>query len=569
MTNVSYNNVLLQDVLTEDIDQVPHYDQSGADMLFVKVRVRVSAIVHTLQTYTLGSSGGNTLAKSLNDIIAKLSVPRRRFLMTIGGQTLFDVLPGAVPAGGGPVAQNLNNMDCDNGPKPNVKVLSIIGEATARISFEIEVNVPACAGSGNGILNLRFWIADDIDCKTWLTTRTYHGRLRLAHNHLNPHAFRNFVVPPVQPGFQADSISLQGSEDGLELEFTVRHQEHWAQAPGPATDWEGSHMISSPMVGGQVGESEVRIKLRGPKSVDKGELIATAMKILNAKLHFADMASENSVMLLYAAINDNLKENEVEATARVKHVGKYSLFNMADNTFGFPLKLPNYDKEIAKPGSPTATTAGLFLCALQTACKPGVIGQPSASDGTITKFEYKGPTTTIPAATVANLLPYETRYSQDHQKFMYMNYQESNEYRVDEGLIALPFAVASSDQKKNKDTCKFVQLFPPQAKRIVRISAERLGKWPDMPNPQKFTDDYGIVHWPEDWRPMPHASQLSADGRKELFTSDFEITYALSRKPTPKESFRVGRIPIRSPNGSDGESSTLPESVFVDQKKIV
>src|SRR5690606_3683502 len=98
--------------------------------------------------------------------------PRKRFTMTIGGVTLFDVFPGATPGGQVP-APTFNQMDITNGPTPRLEILGIIGTSALRVRFSVDFVVPNCdtVSPGLGYLNLRFWIADDIDCKTWTTTR--------------------------------------------------------------------------------------------------------------------------------------------------------------------------------------------------------------------------------------------------------------------------------------------------------------------------------------------------------------------------------------------------------------
>lgn len=536
MTTVTYNEVTIQNCLTEDIDQKMEMDKTGTDPLYIRTTIRVSGILSIQQSSTLGIAPTGNLAATFKDVYKKLAEPKKRFTMTIDGNTLFDVQAGS----SAPNAAGLN-MDVHHGPKPSFSVTGIQGSYSMRIVFTVELCTPNCSGTTNGVLNLRFWIADQISGKDALTLRTYHGRLRVAHNKLNPHAFRGWCVPPLQPGFQRERISFQGSEDGLELEFTIEDQEVYAAAPRPALRWGGNHSVMSPQPGGMVCDSEVRVWATSDKRTSKTLLLQLVTNIVDSKLHILDALANKNLMLIFAAYNDTFEENRVELTVRIKHTGdELSLFNIVGRDLGFPLRLANYNKEVSRAVVPTGSVAGLFLCELQSPCSPNTMPQTGSYPLQLVETS-PGDGTTVTYTDQA-LQSYESKYSQSHKQAIYFAYEVTSDYDFDEGLAALPVGKLSP----GSDTATvIVPLYHPQARRHVRLHAERLDASPELPAPIAFTDEHGITHTPLRTRPIPHAPQMSADGRKTLYAVDYEIYYALSRRPKPTESLRIGKIPCR------------------------
>lgn len=562
MSTAYYNGVVLNDVLTESIESTPEPDPSGADTLYVRLRFSLLATVIAGQGSTAhGVAAGATFVSSLRNALELLSVPKRRFRFDHAGEVFVDILPGAVPPGGGPTATKLSNMDVHHGPKPSVTVLGIPGTVSCRVRFVVECCVPSCTDSatGNGVLNLRFWIHEDVDLRTWTVRRKYSGRLRLAHANLNPHAFRNLCMPPVQPGFQPVDAEFAGSEDNLTLDFSITFQQLWAQAPAPATDWDGTHTVSSPMAGGAVGESELNLSLAAPTDVPQTQLLSLAAKILQAKLHFEDMTKDGSVFLLYSAFSASLKDNKIQANARIRHTGSQSLANITKTDFGVPLRLQGYNRNKATIGRYTATTAGLFIAALQSPCNP--FRMPQTRDTTADK-----PTSVVNEETTTvsdgQLTSYGQNYSTSHQINAYLSYKESNYYDFDEGRISLPIS-ATSVTGSSKPTSLLINLYPAQAVRVIKIQASRLNAWPELPAQQDFVDHNGIGHALIATKPTPHAVQLSGDGIKTLHTVDYELTYALSRRPKPTESLSAGRIPMRNKVSNEGEKSKMPATVYI------
>lgn len=572
-TYAIYNGIALRDVLTESIDQTVVPDSTGVDPLYVRVEVTFSATAWLTDTaYNWGIGMHPSLAQGFNAIIAKLMQPRRAFRYIVAGQTLINCVPAYNRPGiPNPVKFRLEGSDINNGPIPSVRIQNIISGQTARVQMKVICHMgmcdsPSMGANTHGIINLRYWIGEDINGEDWTTLRTYSGRLRVAHAGVNVHqALRSWlVIPPLQTGFWRKSIRLHQAPNGLELDFTVEDQELYAQAPWPATSWDGEHMVSSPYAGGAIAESELRIQLKGEKTTDKKDLFSLATKILDNKLHLFDMQNEKRTFLLYAAYRDKLKHNHIEAVARIRHVGKkadWKLWNVPGRGLGEPLTLDQYNKEVSKPGKQTATLVGLFAQRLQDACHPAKMPQEC---GNLKTEVYHIVCTDVPEETQGMLTPYEPDYSPRHlDEGAYTDYTISSEIKHKTGMVDLPVGDTSGGSGVNSNsTILAVPLHQGWARREVRISAERLNAWPEVPDWGDFVDSNDIAHTVLDHRPIPAAPCLSADGKKSLYRIDQELLFSLSRPPRIGEDLPVGKLPYRG-NVTDTVHHSVLASAFI------
>ena len=301
----------------------------------------------------------------------------------------------------------------------------------------------------------------------------------------------------------------------------------------------------------------MKVTLKGEKHrTDKKDLFTLATRILDNKLHLLDGLANGQNFLQYAAYRDNMKNNQVEAIARIKHVGKpneWKLWNVPGRGLGEPLDLAGYDKEAAQSGRPSATVAGLFAQILQEPCHPASLPQTAPRDTTTPSAEPLPATVDIYEGNLDN---YSPDYSSEHlNDGLYSDYVITSEIKTQTGYVDLP--IGDSAWKMADKTVIVLPLHRGWARREVRITAERLLAWPEMPDWSDFVDDNGIVHTVLDHRQIPSAPCLSADGKKSLFRFDQEMLFSLSRPPALGEDLPVGKLPYRS-NTSD----TLYHSVL-------
>jgi len=580
-TNITYNGIQLVNVLTESIDQQVVKEPTGVDPLYVQVKISCTCIYHYGDNQAVvhgrdAKADGANLATGYNAIIAWLLQVRRPFVMTVGGNTLFNVTAGMTRPGIAVKNLPLGQTDVNHGPVTTVSVLDIISNRTMKLRFGITMCLPYCASPGKspgGIISFRFWIAEDIDCTDWTTERVYHGRLRVAHMGRNVHqeVRRNFRFPILQRGFMRRKITLNQSPDGLELEFTIADKEMWAVAPSPATEWSGHHSITSPEPGGSVLHSEIYVRLKAPINVPKRRLIQLAQKIMTAKLHYEDLKNFDQNWLQFASYKESLHTNEVEAHAVVKLVGKdadIKLWNVADlnNTFGLTLdegsvRIAGYDHTKSFIGAQTATIKGLFLSALNDQCHISFFPNDNRQQSTKPHIIGNDKTEIVDQGT--SLQKKKTKYSEDHRVGAYNVYQIASDVQSDLGKIQMPVGL----RKKSTDpTSVIISLHGGITTRTIRIEAERLGKWPTVPAPVDFVATASkIQHTLLTDKIYPSAPQLSADGEKTLYHLVYELKFGLSRRPDySKSEIPAALLPYRiDATGKDGESVfVVPASAF-------
>lgn len=579
-TTIIYNGVTIRDVLTDNISHEPFLDSTGVDQIGVRVVVDCTGVIHASpNALTRGVQVGN-LAAGLNDTVYRLQKNRRGFKMLIGGQPLYDVQPGAVEPGtpAGVATKFLNNMDLNHGPKPRVQVLSIKAGYSATIRFQVEFVVSICSGSPgeahSGLVNFRFWIAEDIDCKSWLTTRTYSGRLRVAHKHFSPHLLaRSIIAPPLQRGFKRDSIAMHESENGLELDFTIQDREIVAappwdpQAKVGASDWRGQFQIST--TNGAVCESNLSFQLTGPKGTSKADLATIAMRVIEAKTHLAQGFADKQVFPKHFAISEELHANTIECSLRLLHTSKeqtlLGIFDLGgENEFGKPLQLQGgYDPDVAFHPGTSATLTGLFTSLLQTPCNTARM--PQVRDQDPEPYEPKSTGGTQTQASQGSLPDYKGEtLSPSHYQSAYLDYQIDSDLEADTGRAVFPTGAAITTQ-----SVAVVNMHNPIAVRDIRIEARRVWTPPELPTPNvAFTDTNGILHRSIGVPKISAgAPELGADSRSLLYSSYMSLKYAMSRPPLIGEAVSVGAVPYRA-SGYQDASRRLPANIFVDPKKL-
>lgn len=563
-THIEYNGIPIYNVLTEGINQELVRDPTGVDPLYVQVTVDVTGIVYTASSVTAiglpASRYGVGLAGGFTGAIDDLMQPRRRFIMTVGGVNLFDVVAGHVEPGvpnpnAGDVIP-IERTDVNHGPTTSVKLLQFVSANTAKIQFRVVMALPYCDRQGQapgGIINMRFWIAEDINGEDWTTERTYHGRLRVRHmgHNVLMELRNNFVFPPVVDGFVRKRIGLAQSPNGLELEFTIVDQELWAVPPFPATFWDGFHRVSSSVPEAAILDSEMFLHLKAEKTTPKRQLFNVASKILQAKLHLKDMIFKKQVMITHMDFQDKLPRNEITASVRVKIlIENQFLIGIWGEELGKPIPLANYNKEQSHIGRQTASLKGLFLAILQDPCHPALqYGIPTGKK--ITQQALRD-TQVIDQGT---LDPADSQLHSDEatQGGFYNFYRLNSTTHTNTGRIQLPYGKSSSGSSA---TAVFLNVHKPISRRTVIIEAERLEAWPTLPDPdEQFVGLSGsITHWPLSWKMSPLAPQLSVDGRKSLFKIYAEYEYGLDKNVQPKTTgieAALARHRIQDPSSQD------------------
>jgi hypothetical protein len=204
VSQISYNNVVLQIVRTHTFRQESVYDPSDTDMMRMKFTVGVQAVVSIagMASGTIAPAIlGETPVATMSRIRHLLAVPRKAFAMTVSGQTLLQV--SAPP-------------DAANGPKPRVLSITRIADTMFLVDWQCELNIVECDNSaGSPYVSLRWSQSVTYDRRWYASVRTAGSLVVNSSLLANPDSLRGLVTPPIPDGFQRMPARYVLSEDGL------------------------------------------------------------------------------------------------------------------------------------------------------------------------------------------------------------------------------------------------------------------------------------------------------------------------------------------------------------------
>jgi hypothetical protein len=437
-------------------------------------------------------------------------------------------------------------------------------------------------------------MADQVDCKTWLTTRTYEGifRVRARDTFIDPFALaRNITLPPLAEGFRRESIRWAESPNGLEMSFVVIDQERYAQAPGPATHWEGTYSISFP-AGDITAETELSFRLWADRNLDKRILTTLAQSILDKKLHWQkviQIAQDNSVqgIVLTQRWEENLAENEIAVTARIRHVnpdninGQFTADNFKGPIFEFGNDLPHgvsqfagfnrsYNKTDAyvPPKVPTAGLPPILVAALQNPCCPLEMPKKKQRDAFPEELTIvdQGELTEEERERAIAELTREDRQSLAHAYNCYTWCKQQSSYITKTGYRGLPLAKSSSPSKA------IVKMHADSMMREVRIDACRIDAWPALPDLRHSFKEYnsGFDYILISSQIDPCTPRVTADGIHELRQVYARFIYDLTGCPDPfAHPFEVGMLPYLKQDMNNQGGLRMGTDTFVDPDTII
>jgi hypothetical protein len=588
-TVVEYGDLKISNCLTKEFRQEPVFDDSGTDLMFWKFTVRVVGYTHNnggwndtflfLRPVPSVTSPDNPDAGAAKaHVMQRVRLaPRKTFVMRTGvtsanpdGKVLLSASPHPARS------SDLSNLDVNNGPRATVMdITQITGDNIFRVEAEFEVCKVECddegraAGNTTGVLSNRWSSVDDID-ENWYTVRTHQGRLRMASANYSPHDFRNLVVPGIPKGMKRARMTFVASPDGLALDYTITDREVAFSAPAPATSWSVRHTeTTGDMI---LGSASIEIELTGDRWVDKKQLIVLGLQIIDAKLingvagDVQPAGKDQKVYLLdNLSVTDSIGDvSSVVLLASVQRQrGKVENFRVAFGLLGKPLtasdvKVWDYDWTCSRfsgevpPLSGPIDLVGIFRCYLQNPCNDEhLIGPEKASTPEGPRDDGNSPE--VEAVISNDPLPEteDDESSPEHREAVYTAYQIESLYHTDYLKAAMPIAretqpyqpgVGGGPQDPDEPTCKIITLGPGVMKRTLRISGERVGAWPQMPEPVDYTDANGVKAHLMEHKCLPGTTRISAIGQK-IYRASAEYEFAMTRVLRPDEQWRVGTNP--------------------------
>lgn len=583
-TDVIYNDIKLKNVVTREWTQETVYDESGTDVIGHRFKLRFEGILHVQNVpdapaWIARSQGaaGDKVATLVKVVATALGQSRKQFLVKINGDEVLRCMP-SIAAFSFDV-----NRDIDNGPKPiDVQIRYIVSNQVLGISFGIECTKVLCepyGGLPQLVLNNRWSITEQMD-ENFFTTRIIRGRIRFSTSSVAAHAFRGWVVPGLEQGFRRERIEFQELENGLEATYEVTDKQVHTAAPFPATKITGTHTESTAL--GVTFFSQIAIRLEGPPHIDKRLLIERAVQIMESRFDILSRRLQEDYKIESAAIIDHIGEkNVIELQVRVMGVpgrqeGSPALYlaNLRENEIGKPLELDpvggvEYDLSTSQAPSVYGYTAGqirprtptqLFLmaCFQQSPCqeehmimKPPGYWPGYGQDEGGSRDNYPSG---LQGTTVSQLTPSPgDGYDDSHKEAIYTLCRAESNYVFKSCRTQMPIARKAGGASATLDTSIIFDLALPQCYREIRVESERVGRWPEIPEPvDKYTDGDGslrgklVDHWD---RALPPT--LAADGSQSIFKIEAYYRYALNRPPTKDESTRVGVLPFTSRTQDD------------------
>jgi hypothetical protein len=598
------NQVKISNCQTLKFEQEAVYDASGFIQTHTRFIIRVSGylLADTVANMQITPNKGamvpayvQTAGSQHVQLRHLLEQPRQEFKMTLGvSGPAPTVILKAKPITS--TADVLNKeFDCQGGPVP--KVLSIehlVGNTAIKVQWECVVCiVPDCVeypgGGGDiqkakGILSNRWTCADDIDENFYLRSRMFVGELKLANPLINPHDFRQLVVPAIQPGMRLKSMSFKTSQDGLSLQYTVVHEEVTVTAPFPATGIRISHKVTHPEYHVEVDET-LAITLQGDRNVDKQQLVRLAILIADGKLRTAQLNNKTFRLIRFEMADESgtNQNNQVTVMHHVRHIpadgdafpNEQALLGITQR-FGKKIDgfmIPDYNNTRTRGNRPgekpelsgPVPIVGAFAAHLQTLCTQDHSLNRGVSGNEFLPKEFEnsiGPAQSLPEVNLVVVpslpdLP-DSTYNASHSQGIYQVYEIDSEYHRNPQVFQMPvspsltqslFPTSTSTSTTgptspapttnpqtttapaSTDTAVFVRGGAEQWKRVVRIRAKRHTQPPRLPNPQgSFRDEGGVLNVLLKETTCLQEPQRAVDGQLD-YTILAEYHYGLSRSP--------------------------------------
>ncbi len=610
-TDVIYNGIELHNVTTKQWDQQVVYDDSNTDPIAIRFTLSFEGLLHLQNEAGIGTdlsdvpawignsasqtAPTNTFASSIQVVHEALSTPRKELIINMNGKRVLRVVP---PSSG--VLSGVSDFDTENGPKPQfVKVMHVVSNKMARVQFSISVAILGCESGGSRstpVINNRWSVSEEMD-DDFFTTRTTSGTIRFSLSDPKdgggPHWYKYFVIPGLENGFRRARVHYIASEDGLSAKYTIIDRQIHTAAPWPATRITGRHTESTG--DGITFIRECHVRLEGDPGSDKRLLAQRAIQVVENRIPVLAKewgAEEGNVWTpIQMSMTDNFGErNSVEVMVRISHPPsteddkseQAKLGNLIKKGFGSPIgslpAVPNQPTDYKQNVSPNPplygftsvgngaarTPAEKFIkhCYLQTQCsEQHAIG--NAKDTSVSSDDGESQDTeTQVTSQLTYQLPEDSTgdyFSTDNPDLKASPYQFSrmeSTYFYNSLKTQMPIAresipLAGAPQGAEKDTSVVFTLGSRQCRREIRVDAERLNDWPQIPEPKETYTDGNLKGARLRFFHRNHPPTLTADGRSKLFRITAYYLYALNRPPLDTEELTIGALPFTSLKASD------------------
>ena len=498
--------------------------------------------------------------------------------------TVFSVNPNSIADRVTTGAAYLQGIDVNDGPVCHECTIEhVTADNIFKVRVTFVVHLVECADDGgtpgkrNGVLSNRWSCTDQFDVNM-RATRVYEGMLEIISARFSPHWFRSLVLPPLQPGFRRESMVLTASADGKKLQWQVVDQSVHVAAPYPARKWAIVHTEGSLTQDGLKSMGSINITLEGDTDADRGDLIMLGLHVISAKLLLVPLgvAPQANALVGDVSITEFIGDvNAVQLSASVQRVKSEHITGIGINSDSLAKEIdfndlpdfantPQYDpwrSRGARDGDVTEyegpeSLIKIFRCFLQVPCN-----DIHSTDITTNQLGTDYNATPSPIATtvigsISSTITTEPSdsYSTEHTTKMYRFYQCESHYTKKTLRAAMPLAINYEGPDNDpKVTTKFVKIGGSQGRREVRLHSERIGDWPQFPDPEEFDGlsclelaSHSMAGTSQDItmslissRIVPGTRTLTSTG-ETIYRATMGMRFALSRCPRPKEVLKIG-----------------------------
>ena len=525
----------------------------------------------------------------------------------------------------------LSLMDVNDGPRClQFDVVHVASDNVFRMQATFEIHRVQCQDddttlNNTGVLCNRWSVGDSLD-HNLQTTRTYRGILEVASAQFSPHWFRSLVVPPLQPGFRRDLMEFTAAEDGKKLLYAIVDREIHLAAPPPARRWNvqyTEHITAAS--GGMMSSGSIAVTLEGSTDTDRMQLFMLGIWIISAKmlgLHPSDTQKKSASLTDLTMTEFIGDSNVVQLTASCRRLPDATANQVTPYLEGFqhtmelndfPAWVKQYDTKLSLGAYPPNTVvyqvpngvdssgntkyqdgpsettvyeglaklAGIFRCYLNSACD-SVFGTNNSNvlskDLNDSPSAPPAPPTT--RAVVVSKIDDENDPTQPDIDFLsestktaiYTHYQCDGKFVTTQMRAAMPIASApaTGGGVDVSDAAAIVSLARPQARYVLTIHGERVGTWPEFPDPGSVGknspgDPIGYATMPGgiaqigmvllSSKILGQTVSKTANG-ENFYRAMCRCVFALKRAPTSTEILKIGHNPWSTDNGLNGTLST-------------
>jgi len=604
-TRVIYNDVVLHNVLIREFRQEVVYDASRTDSLFSRYTITVEGLITDYSAGAhVGDRYGSRRRTNdwLRTVRIALSEPRRPLRIEqvewLQGDERAETILWCDPSDYSP---SNPSRDLSNGPKPtDLQVKAFLGTQAIRVVWTVQCDLlqPPLNGGElrfldgyhepQPVLDNRWSVAEEFD-ENLFCTRTISGSLRMSVAAAKTgFDYRWLATPGLEAGFKRQRMRYAVQPDGLEVQYEIQDRQWHTMPPWPCTDMRIRHQRSTNY--GVTAVAVCDVQLAGPPYAPKIALLTRLAQIMDFYLGILRRADSygKTWRIRHADIVEEVgPENRVSGRIEIDLIGPPEGNGAAEQSNEFltrhmlnigrdldlrrqpdpivPLhQSPGpYAPTIAEMPSPfgyntwggerNPAAIALFQCYLQRPYRPphGMANWPSPQPEA-DKEDHKKPAK-VERVPVEQLYPDRSdHYSDEHKQHLYTYVRMKNAYRIDRMKVGCPQVVsnpgqsdsggASPSQRKAKTT-HVVHLAQGTVRRTVAFDAERLGAWPELPQPIDYELPGGNKAVLVKYQIAPFPPTTSATGEGLIYRVQGRYQWILEEPLDDDAAWPLGHLP--------------------------